>query len=45
MKRDDLEKENLKLKNAKLVLEIDCPKQTVSQNENAVLTLQAISDE
>ncbi|XP_078328058.1 uncharacterized protein LOC111119441 [Crassostrea virginica] len=45
IERDDLEKENLRLKNAKLVLEIDCFKQIVSQNENAFLTLQAISDE
>ena len=45
MERDDLEKENLRLKNAKLVLEIDCLKQTVSQNENAFLILQAVSDE
>ena len=45
MERDDLEKENLRLKNVKLVLEINCLKQTVSHHENAPLTLQAISDE
>ena len=45
MERDDLENENLRLKNAKIVLEIDCLKQTVSQNKNALLTLHAISDE
>ena len=45
MERDDLQKENLRLKNAKFVLEIDCLKQTISQNGNAFLTLQAISDE
>ena len=45
MEKDDLEKENLRLKNAKFVLEMDCLKQTVSQNENAFLTLQAILDE
>ena len=45
MEKDDLEKDNLRLKNAKVVLEMDCLKQTVSQNENALLTLQAIADE
>ncbi|XP_061167430.1 uncharacterized protein LOC133203627 [Saccostrea echinata] len=45
IERADLEKENMKLQNEKLLLEIEIMKQSVSQNENALLALQVISDE
>ncbi|XP_061190280.1 uncharacterized protein LOC133198157 [Saccostrea echinata] len=45
LQRTDLEKKNIELQNTKLVLQIECLKQTVSQNENAFLALQAITDE
>ncbi|XP_061167431.1 uncharacterized protein LOC133176318 [Saccostrea echinata] len=45
LERTDLEKKNIQLQNAKLALQIECLKQTVSQNENALLALHAITDE
>ncbi|XP_055997247.1 uncharacterized protein LOC125648113 [Ostrea edulis] len=44
MDRDDMEKENLKLRNIKLSLKIECLKQNVSQNESAMFALQAINE-
>uniref|UniRef100_A0A8W8LDV1 Myb/SANT-like DNA-binding domain-containing protein n=1 Tax=Magallana gigas TaxID=29159 RepID=A0A8W8LDV1_MAGGI len=45
LERADLEKQNMELQNSKLALQIECLKQTVTQNENALLALQAITDE
>ncbi|XP_062612665.1 uncharacterized protein LOC134274391 [Saccostrea cucullata] len=45
LERTDLEKQNIELQNTKLALQIECLKQTVSQNESALLALQAITDE
>lgn len=45
LERADLEKQNMELQNSKLALQIECQKQTVTQNENALLALQAITDE
>lgn len=41
----DFEKQNVELQNSKLALQIESLKQTVTQNENALLALQAITDE
>lgn len=45
IERSELETENLKLQNAKLTHEIELLKQNLAQNENALLALQALSDE
>lgn len=45
LEQADLEKQNMELQNSKLALQIESLKQTVTQNENALLALQAITDE
>ncbi|XP_052686304.1 myb/SANT-like DNA-binding domain-containing protein 4 [Crassostrea angulata] len=45
IERSELETENLRLRNAKLTHEIELLKQNLAQNENALLALQALSDE
>ncbi|XP_065934093.1 uncharacterized protein [Magallana gigas] len=45
IERSELETDNLRLRNAKLTHEIELLKQNLAQNENALLALQALSDE
>jgi hypothetical protein len=44
LEKADMETENVRLRNVKLSLEIDCLRQTVLQNENTMFALQAINE-